>query len=42
MFVASQPMVYMENVVLQWKMVLIVIAGNNALWFWFGEHKELS
>ena len=41
MFVASQPMVYMENVVLQWKMVLIVIAGNNALWFWFGEHKEL-
>jgi hypothetical protein len=41
LFVASQPMVYMQNVVFQWKMALIVIAGINALWFWFGEHKEL-
>lgn len=41
MFVASQPMVYMENVVFQWKMALIAIAGINALWFWLGEHKEL-
>jgi hypothetical protein len=40
-FVASQPLVYFENVVFQWKMALIVVAGINALWFWFGEHKEL-
>ncbi len=41
LFVASQPLVYFENVVFQWKMALIVIAGINALWFWLGEHKEL-
>jgi hypothetical protein len=40
-FVASQPAVYFGNMVFQWKMALIVIAGINALWFWFGEHKEL-
>jgi hypothetical protein len=40
-FVASQPGVYFGNAVFQWKMALIVIAGINALWFWFGEHKEL-
>lgn len=40
-FVASQPAVYFGNMVFQWKMVLIAIAGINALWFWFGEHKEL-
>jgi hypothetical protein len=40
-FVASQPLVYFGNVVFQWKMALIVVAGINALWFWFGEHKEL-
>ena len=22
-------------------MGLVIIAGLNALWFWFGEHKEL-
>jgi hypothetical protein len=40
-FVASQPAVYFGNMLFQWKMALIVIAGINALWFWFGEHKEL-
>jgi len=40
-FVASQPLVYFGNMLFQWKMALIVIAGINALWFWFGEHKEL-
>ena len=41
-FVASQPLVYFGNMLFQWKMALIVIAGIKALWFWFGEHKELS
>jgi len=40
-FVASQPLVYFGNMLFQWKMALIVVAGINALWFWFGEHKEL-
>ncbi|MEX2367828.1 MAG: hypothetical protein WD601_14595, partial [Pseudohongiellaceae bacterium] len=30
------------NIGFQWKMGLIVIAGLNALWFWFGEHQELK
>lgn len=41
LFVASQPLIYFGNMVFQWKMALVVIAGINALWFWFGEHKEL-
>lgn len=41
LFVASQPLIYFGNMVFQWKMALVVIAGINALWFWFGEHKDL-
>ncbi len=39
-FVAGEPFV-LENTSFQWKMVLIAIAGINALWFWFGEHTKL-
>lgn len=35
------PESYAGNVGFQWKMGLIIIAGLNALWFWFGEHKKL-
>ncbi len=40
-FFFSNPYNYFFNIGFQWKMVLIAIAGLNALWFWFGEHKEL-
>lgn len=40
-FLAANPFRYFPNIAFQWKMVLIVIAGLNALWFWLGEHKEL-
>ena len=42
MFLCADPFRYFPNIAFQWKMGLIVIAGLNALWFWFGEHKELS
>jgi hypothetical protein len=41
-FIASNPARYGPNIAFQWKMGLVIIAGLNALWFWFGEHKELS
>ncbi len=40
-FFAGSPSQYFYNVAFQWKMVLIVMAGINALWFWFGEHAKL-
>jgi len=40
-FLAADPFRYFPNFAFQWKMALIVIAGINALWFYFGEHKEL-
>ncbi len=40
-FMTSDPNNYIYNYGFQWKMVLVVLAGINALWFWFGEHKEL-
>ena len=40
-FLCADPFRYFPNIAFQWKMGLIVIAGINALWFWFGEHKEL-
>jgi hypothetical protein len=40
-FLHADPYNYLANPGFQWKMGLIVIAGINALWFWFGEHKEL-
>lgn len=40
-FLHADPFNYLANPGFQWKMGLIVIAGINALWFWFGEHKEL-
>lgn len=41
-FLCADPNAYLGNIGFQWKMGLIMIAGINALWFWFGEHKELS
>jgi hypothetical protein len=41
-FLCANPFRYFPNIAFQWKMALIVLAGVNALWFWFGEHKELK
>lgn len=41
-FFAGDPFRYYYNIAFQWKMALIVLAGINALWFWFGEHAKLS
>lgn len=41
-FYCGDPFRYTFNSAFLWKMGLIVIAGVNALWFWFGEHKKLS
>ena len=41
-FLCADPFRYFPNISFQWKMGLIIIAGLNALWFWFGEHKELK
>jgi hypothetical protein len=41
-FFAGDPFRYFYNIAFQWKMGLIVLAGINALWFWFGEHAKLS
>ena len=40
-FIYGDPFRYFGNLSFQWKMGLIVIAGINALWFWFGEHAKL-
>lgn len=41
-FICGDPFRYFYNLSFQWKMGLIVLAGINALWFWFGEHAKLS
>jgi len=41
-FLTSDPNSYIYNIGFQWKMIMIVVAGVNALWFWIGEHKELT
>jgi hypothetical protein len=41
MFIHADPFRYFPNIAFQWKIALIIVAGFNALWFWFGEHKEL-
>jgi hypothetical protein len=41
-FYLGDPFRYTDNLAFQWKMALIIIAGVNALWFWFGEHAKLS
>lgn len=40
-FYAGDPFRYTYNTAFLWKMALIVLAGINALWFWFGEHSKL-
>jgi len=40
-FVCANPS-YFDNIAFQWKCALMVLAGANALWFWFGEHTKLS
>lgn len=42
MFFCGDPFRYFYNLAFQWKMALVVLAGINALWFWFGEHTKLS
>jgi hypothetical protein len=41
-FFCGDPYRYFFNLSFQWKMALVVLAGINALWFWFGEHTKLS
>lgn len=41
-FLTGDPFRYFYNLSFQWKMGLIIIAGFNALWFWFGEHAKLK
>jgi hypothetical protein len=41
-FFCGDPFRYYYNLAFQWKIALIVLAGANALWFWFGEHAKLS
>lgn len=41
-FFSGDPQHYAYNSAFQWKIALILIAGANALWFWFGEHKKLA
>ncbi|MES2606776.1 MAG: DUF6644 family protein [Pseudomonadota bacterium] len=41
-FFCGDPFRYFYNLAFQWKMALIILAGINALWFWFGEHTKLS
>lgn len=41
-FLFANPFRYFPNIAFQWKMGLILLAGINALWFWFGEHAELK
>ena len=41
-FLFADPFRYFPNMGFQWKMGLIFIAGVNALWFWYGEHRELE
>ncbi len=35
LFVMGDPARYTANVGFRWKMVLLLVAGANALWFWF-------
>lgn len=35
LFVMGDPARYTANIGFRWKMVLVLIAGLNALWFWF-------
>lgn len=42
LFFCGDPYRYYFNLSFQWKMAFIALAGINALWFWFGEHKQLS
>lgn len=41
-FITGDPYRYFYNLSFQWKVGLIIIAGFNALWFWFGEHAKLK
>ena len=41
-FFCGDPFRYYYNTAFQWKMAMIVLAGINALWFWFGEHTKLA
>lgn len=40
-FFCGDPFRYTYNLSFQVKMVLILLAGLNALWFWLAEHKQL-
>ena len=41
-FFCSDPFRYAPNIAFRWKMLLILVAGLNALWFWFSRHGKLA
>lgn len=41
-FIASNPELYFTNPAFNLKLVLIAVAGANALWFTFAEHRKIS
>ena len=41
-FFCADPFRYFPNIAFRWKMLLIVIAGLNALYFQFVEHRKLQ
>lgn len=41
-FLAADPNKFLHNWGFQWKMIMVAVAGLNALWFTIGEHKEMA
>jgi hypothetical protein len=41
-FFSADPFRYYTNIAFRWKMILILVAGLNALWFWLAKHGRLS
>jgi len=41
-FVCADPFRYAPNIAFRWKMILILVSGLNALWFWLSEHRKLA
>lgn len=40
-FLASSPYTYIDNAIFQWKLILIVVAGLNVLWFETVERRKV-
>ena len=41
-FFCSDPFRYAPNIAFRWKMILVLVAGLNALWFWITRHRKLA